>query len=315
MNARYYLPGIGRFASADTVVPDPDDIQAWNRYSYVSNNPLKYVDPSGHCWGPLSFARDTALYSTTCSNLDQAIDIIQHPDATLGERAIAAGYVGVEAVAHGTVAVGTAIIAGQAAVAAAPAVASAASSAASSAVTWASTAYMNATALLSTGAAGTAGAAIVADGDPTNEARAVIQAVSADGDPTNEVANVSTTVANAGQRALHFWNRVVNFNGNKVYQRNDLIDPARVDADGVTSLTRMLNGRPPVGPDGGPVILHHGLQTQSGPIFEIAQTTHRTFQRMIHINPNTIPTGINRAAFDSWREAYWKMRGSTIFFE
>ena len=24
------------------------DPQAWNRYAYVTNNPLKYVDPSGH---------------------------------------------------------------------------------------------------------------------------------------------------------------------------------------------------------------------------------------------------------------------------
>ena len=47
-NARYYDPQIGRFVSADTVVPDPSDPQNLNRYSYVLNNPLKYTDPSGH---------------------------------------------------------------------------------------------------------------------------------------------------------------------------------------------------------------------------------------------------------------------------
>ncbi len=48
MNARYYVPGVGRFASADTIVPDPENPQSFNRYSYTLNNPLRYVDPSGH---------------------------------------------------------------------------------------------------------------------------------------------------------------------------------------------------------------------------------------------------------------------------
>jgi hypothetical protein len=33
---------------ADTLVPDLFNPQSLNRYSYVLNNPLKYVDPSGH---------------------------------------------------------------------------------------------------------------------------------------------------------------------------------------------------------------------------------------------------------------------------
>ena len=39
---------IGRFISPDTVIPDFKNLQAFNRYSYCSNNPLKYTDPSGH---------------------------------------------------------------------------------------------------------------------------------------------------------------------------------------------------------------------------------------------------------------------------
>jgi RHS repeat-associated protein len=46
-NARYYDPTIGRFISPDTVVPSPADPQCFNRYSYCSNNPLKYIDPTG----------------------------------------------------------------------------------------------------------------------------------------------------------------------------------------------------------------------------------------------------------------------------
>ena len=43
-----FRPGIGRFASADTIVPDPVNPQSLNRYSYVNNNPLLYIDPFGH---------------------------------------------------------------------------------------------------------------------------------------------------------------------------------------------------------------------------------------------------------------------------
>jgi hypothetical protein len=46
--ARFYVPGIGRFASADTLVPNPANPQGWNRYSYVNNQPLVYNDPTGH---------------------------------------------------------------------------------------------------------------------------------------------------------------------------------------------------------------------------------------------------------------------------
>jgi RHS repeat-associated protein len=47
-NARYYSARLGRFVSPDTVVPEPENSQSWNRYAYVFNNPLNYIDPSGH---------------------------------------------------------------------------------------------------------------------------------------------------------------------------------------------------------------------------------------------------------------------------
>ncbi len=46
--SRAYDPEIGRFCSPDPIVPAPGNPQSLNRYSYVYNNPLKYVDPSGH---------------------------------------------------------------------------------------------------------------------------------------------------------------------------------------------------------------------------------------------------------------------------
>ncbi len=47
-NARYYDEYIGRFISADSIVPGAGNPQALNRYAYTLNNPLKYIDASGH---------------------------------------------------------------------------------------------------------------------------------------------------------------------------------------------------------------------------------------------------------------------------
>lgn len=46
--ARFYSPMLGRFLSADTIVPNPYNPQDFNRFSYVRNNPLRYTDPTGH---------------------------------------------------------------------------------------------------------------------------------------------------------------------------------------------------------------------------------------------------------------------------
>jgi RHS repeat-associated protein len=46
--SRFYDPRLGRFVQPDTIVPQAKNLQAYNRYAYVSNNPLKYVDPTGH---------------------------------------------------------------------------------------------------------------------------------------------------------------------------------------------------------------------------------------------------------------------------
>ena len=47
MNGRVYDPTLGRFLSADPFVQYPETTQGFNRYTYVSNNPLSYTDPSG----------------------------------------------------------------------------------------------------------------------------------------------------------------------------------------------------------------------------------------------------------------------------
>jgi RHS repeat-associated protein len=49
--ARFYDVALGRFISADTIVPGAEKSQAYNRYMYVEGNPCKYTDPTGHGGG------------------------------------------------------------------------------------------------------------------------------------------------------------------------------------------------------------------------------------------------------------------------
>lgn len=48
MNARLYDPVMRRFLSLDSIIQDPFNTQNYNRYGYVTNNPLLYTDPSGN---------------------------------------------------------------------------------------------------------------------------------------------------------------------------------------------------------------------------------------------------------------------------
>jgi RHS repeat-associated protein len=52
MRGRMYDPRLARFTSADPLLVDPADPQAWNRYSYVGNRPLLFTDPSGWARDP-----------------------------------------------------------------------------------------------------------------------------------------------------------------------------------------------------------------------------------------------------------------------
>ena len=47
MNGRIEDAITGRFLSPDPYVPNPGNTHSFNRYSYVNNNPLTMIDPSG----------------------------------------------------------------------------------------------------------------------------------------------------------------------------------------------------------------------------------------------------------------------------
>jgi RHS repeat-associated protein len=48
-NARWMDPSLGRFTSPDTIIPtQTQGTQAWDRYAFVNNNPVRYTDPTGH---------------------------------------------------------------------------------------------------------------------------------------------------------------------------------------------------------------------------------------------------------------------------
>lgn len=48
MQGRVYDPILGRFLSADPYIQAPHNTQSYNRYSYVFNNPLSFIDPTGY---------------------------------------------------------------------------------------------------------------------------------------------------------------------------------------------------------------------------------------------------------------------------
>jgi RHS repeat-associated protein len=61
MHARHCSPLVGRFLGVDPDLGNSAQPQSWNRYVYVMNNPLKYLDPLGR-------------YTVNCTSGDRACE-------------------------------------------------------------------------------------------------------------------------------------------------------------------------------------------------------------------------------------------------
>jgi RHS repeat-associated protein len=59
--ARYYSARLARFMSADPLAGDVGDPQSLNRYAYVRNNPINFIDPIGLDRCPIE-SRDGPIY-------------------------------------------------------------------------------------------------------------------------------------------------------------------------------------------------------------------------------------------------------------
>ncbi|WP_229799428.1 HNH/ENDO VII family nuclease [Couchioplanes azureus] len=126
------------------------------------------------------------------------------------------------------------------------------------------------------------------------------------------VGNAEVLVHNA---SCQFWSPI-DYNGQRIYQRDDLMNPhfvSPVDKYGRTNLKRMQQGLAPMGPDGKPLNLHHMLQTQDGPIAEVTHSMHFDNYYELHWKVGTkIPSGIDRKAFEAWKSQYWKDRAKGL---
>ncbi|HVX56709.1 MAG TPA: RHS repeat-associated core domain-containing protein, partial [Candidatus Saccharimonadales bacterium] len=70
--ARYFSGAQGRFTSPDAplIGQHPENPQSWNLYSYGLNNPLRYVDPTGHDPDPAD--------AESCRNDEHCLGAVQN---------------------------------------------------------------------------------------------------------------------------------------------------------------------------------------------------------------------------------------------
>jgi len=71
MGARFYDSALGRWISADTLVPEPGSPQSFNRYAYALGNPLRFVDPTGY------YSEDEIMLALEVETWDEVLAMFQ----------------------------------------------------------------------------------------------------------------------------------------------------------------------------------------------------------------------------------------------
>jgi len=124
-----------------------------------------------------------------------------------------------------------------------------------------------------------------------------------DFDQTAESSSIAS-----GSSGRSYWTKSVRIDEIVVHQRNDLIDPSRIDSvKGTSNLQRMKAGLAPLGPDGRPIQLHHLTQEHGDAMAELTATMHQRHSQTLHID-TSVRSKINRAVADRFRARYWIKR-------
>jgi RHS repeat-associated protein len=87
MNGRLYDPTLGRFMAPDPNVQFVADLQSYNRYSYVLNNPLRHTDPTGY-----NTADDNRAINWGLTFVGVACSFAIGPECGAGVSLLATGY-------------------------------------------------------------------------------------------------------------------------------------------------------------------------------------------------------------------------------
>ncbi len=105
--------------------------------------------------------------------------------------------------------------------------------------------------------------------------------------------------------------KVETIEGKDCLIRNDI--DYNQEIDGETNLDRMKQGKCPYSKDGEKIELHHIGQNPDAPLAELTTTEHRGSANDMTLHDKTIDESkIDREAFRSERENYWKARASLI---